>query len=187
MPGRPHACLTLPYPFAILYGHMTGTDTESRGQRKRGLSARDMLFLWGPALIWMGAIFYVSSVNTWTVSPGPPEWQALRKSAHIFEYSLLALLVGRALLGTWTAGGGVVTRALMLRMWIWGAIIAGLYGASDEAHQGFVPRREFHWEDIAIDSLSAIAALGVWYVIYVELSRRRAREGERLTVRHKSG
>ncbi|MDQ3928417.1 MAG: VanZ family protein, partial [Chloroflexota bacterium] len=154
---------------------MTATDTESQGQRKHGLSIREILFLWGPALIWMGAIFYASSVNTWTVSPGPPAWQALRKSAHIFEYSLLALLAGRALLGTWTAGGGAVTRALMRRAWVWGVGIAALYAATDEMHQAFVPRREFHWEDIVIDTLSATAALGVWYIIYVEWSRRKAR------------
>ncbi|HEX8219472.1 MAG TPA: VanZ family protein [Chloroflexia bacterium] len=162
------------------------TGTENNEPRGRGLSVRDVLLAWGPAILWMGAIYYASSVNTWTVTPGPPEWQALRKCAHIFEYALLALLVGRALLATWTAGGGGVTRRLMLRVWVWGAVIAGLYAVSDEVHQGTVPRREFHLEDIAIDTLSAIAALGVWYVIYVELSRRRARAGALGAARRKS-
>jgi VanZ family protein len=166
---------------------MIGTDADNSGLRKRGLSVRDLLFLWGPALIWMGAIFYVSSVNTWTATPKVPEWQGLRKLAHISEYTLLALLVGRALLGTWTAAGASVTRALMLRVWIWGAIISGLYAVSDEVHQGFVPGREFHWEDISIDTLAGIAALGIWYIIYVELVKRRARNGAQLAVRRKSG
>lgn len=134
----------------------------------------------------MGAIFYVSSVNTWTATPRVPEWQGLRKLAHICEYAVLALLVGRALLGTWTAGGADLTRRLMLRVWVWGAAISGLYAVSDEVHQGTVPGREFHWEDITIDTLSAIAALGVWYVIYVELSRRKARDGALPAVRRKS-
>jgi VanZ family protein len=164
---------------------MTGADTDNNPRRKRAATARDALFAWGPALIWMGAIFYASSVNTWTLIPGPPAMQALRKSAHIFEYALLALLLGRALLSTWTAGGAGVTRTLMLRVWRWGTLLATLYAATDEVHQGLVPRREFHWQDIAIDSLSAVAALGTWYVIYVEWSRRKARNGALSTVQRK--
>ncbi len=165
---------------------MSATGTEKNEQRRRGLSVRDALFAWGPTILWMGAIYYASSVNTWTVVEGPPELQAVRKSAHVFEYALLALLIGRALLGTWTAGGGGATRTLMLWVWRWGALLASLYAVSDEVHQGFVPRREFHFEDIAIDMLSAIAALGVWYVIYVEWQRRKAREGALRAVRRKS-
>ncbi|HET6312327.1 MAG TPA: VanZ family protein, partial [Chloroflexia bacterium] len=112
------------------------TGTENNEPRGRGLSVRDVLFAWGPAILWMGAIFYVSSVNTWTATPRVPEWQGLRKLAHICEYAVLALLVGRALLGTWAAGGVGVTRGLMLRVWVWGAVISGLYAVSDEVHQG---------------------------------------------------
>ncbi|MDQ3705034.1 MAG: VanZ family protein [Chloroflexota bacterium] len=166
---------------------MIRTDAENDGQRRRGLSTRDIVFLWGPALIWMGAIFYVASVNTWTVTPKVPEWQGLRKLAHIAEYAVLALLVGRALLGTWTTGRAEVSRALMRRVWIWGATISGLYAVSDEVHQGTVPGREFHWEDITIDTLAGIAALGIWYIVYVELKKRKARDGAHVAVRGKSG
>lgn len=153
---------------------MIGSDTDNAQRSSRVLTARDLLFSWGPAFVWMAAIFYASSVNTWTVIPGPPQVQAVRKLAHVFEYALLALLIGRGLLGTWTAGGGSLTRALMLRMWRLGAFLSALYAVTDEIHQGFVPKREFRWEDIAIDSLSAIAALGIWYIIYVEWNRRRS-------------
>ncbi|MDQ5823688.1 MAG: VanZ family protein [Chloroflexota bacterium] len=166
---------------------MIRTDAENDGQRRRRLSARDVVFLWGPALIWMGAIFYVSSVNTWTATPKVPEWQGLRKLAHIFEYAVLALLVGRALLGTWAAGGASRSRALLRRVWVWGATISGLYAVSDEVHQGTVPGREFHWEDVTIDTLAGIAALGMWYIVYVELKKRKARGGAQVAVRRKSG
>lgn len=155
---------------------MIGTDTDNAERNNRVITARDILISWGPALVWMGAIFYASSVNTWTVIPGPPEVQALRKLAHVFEYSLLALLIGRGLLGTWTTGGAKVTRALMLRVWWVGALLSSLYAVTDEIHQGFVPRREFHFEDIAIDSLSSVAALGIWYIIYVKWNRRKAQK-----------
>ncbi|MDQ3930572.1 MAG: VanZ family protein, partial [Chloroflexota bacterium] len=163
------------------------TDADRSGQPRRGLYLRNIVFLWGPALAWMGAIFYVSSVNTWTVTPKVPEWQGLRKLAHIGEYALLALLVGRALLGTWTAMGASLTRALLRRVWVWGAIISGLYAVSDEVHQSFVPLRELHWEDVTIDALAGIAALGIWYIVYVELSRRRARQRAQVAVQRKSG
>ncbi len=82
----------------------------------------------------------------------------------------MALLVGRALLATWTARGAILSRPLMLNMWRVGVLISSLYAASDEIHQAFVPRREFHVTDIAIDTLSATAALGIWYILYI---RRR--------------
>lgn len=106
---------------------------------------------------------------------GPPILQALRKSAHVFEYGLLGLLFGRALLAMWTARGAAVTRAMMLRIWQAGTFLSALYAATDEIHQSFVPLREFRLTDILIDSLSALAALGVAYILYVELGRRAAR------------
>jgi VanZ family protein len=120
------------------------------------------------------------------VTPKVPEWQGLRKLAHISEYAVLALLMGRALLGTWTAGGASVTRALMRRAWIWGATLSGIYAVTDELHQGTVPAREFHWEDITIDTLAGIAALGIWYIIYVELKKRKARDRAQVAVQRES-
>ena len=35
--------------------------------RTRLFSLRDAAIAWGPVLLWMGAIFYISSQNTWTV------------------------------------------------------------------------------------------------------------------------
>lgn len=135
--------------------------------------ARDLIIAWVPALVWMALIFYVSSVNTWTVAKGPPVFQALRKAAHVFEYAVLALLFGRALLATWTAMGEESTRSLMLRVWRAGVALAALYALSDEVHQAFVPRREFHLTDILIDALAATAALGVWYIVRLTTDDRR--------------
>jgi VanZ family protein len=113
----------------------------------------------------MAAIFYVSSENTWTVFSGPPWVQALRKSAHVVEYSVLALLLGRALVITWQLQGKALTQRILARIWQLGVAISALYACSDEIHQAFVPRREFHLTDVLIDALSATAALGVWYII----------------------
>jgi VanZ family protein len=132
---------------------------------------RDFVVWWGPAILWMAVIFYASAQNTWTVIQGPPILQAFRKSAHVWEYALLALLVGWGLVSTWRGRGADFTRTVMRRVWAVGTVLCALYAASDEIHQAFVPRREFHVEDIIVDTLSAFVALGVWYIVFVE--RRR--------------
>lgn len=141
------------------------------------MKARHVLLLWGPVIAWMALIFYISSINTWTTGEGPPSYQALRKAGHVFEYSILALLIGRALMATWAARGHAITRQTLIKVWQIGVILSTLYAISDEIHQAFVPRREFHLTDILIDALSATAALGIWYIVRARrLSRRNSDE-----------
>jgi VanZ family protein len=123
----------------------------------------------------MAAIFYVSAQNTWTVFDGPPPVKLARKSGHIFEYAVLGLLVGRALLWTWTRNGEPVTRALMARVWAVGVVLCTLYAMTDEWHQAFVPLRVGYGWDVLVDALSAAAALGVWYIVRAEVTRRAQR------------
>ena len=126
---------------------------------------RDLLLSWVPALLWMAVIFYFSSLSTWTTADGPPAFKALRKSAHVIEYSVLAILIGHALWTTWLSRGNTPSRALMARVWQVGLVFTTLYAITDEWHQSLVPRREFHLTDILIDGLSATAALGIWYIV----------------------
>lgn len=137
------------------------------------MKARDVIILWGPVLAWMAVIFYLSSVNTWTTGKGPPGYQALRKVGHVIEYGLLALLLGRALAATWAQWGQTLTRHILARIWGIGVLLSTLYAVSDEVHQAFVPRREFHLTDILIDALSATAALGIWYIVRTWRARPR--------------
>ena len=125
----------------------------------------NLLVSWGAAIIWMAVIYYFSSLSTWTTTDGPPAFKALRKSAHVVEYSVLAILIGHALWTTWLARGSRPSRTLMARVWQVGLLLTILYAVSDEIHQSFVPRREFHLTDILIDGLSATAALGIWYIM----------------------
>lgn len=129
------------------------------------MRARDFVVLWGPVLLCMAAIFYVSSVSTWTTGTGPPAYKALRKLGHVIEFAALALLIGRALAGTWTLRMGVLSRSALAAVWRTGALLTTAYAFTDELHQAFVPRREFHLTDILIDALSATAALGIWYIV----------------------
>ena len=126
--------------------------------------ALTLLLTWGPALLWMAVIFYFSSLSSWPTD-GPPSFKALRKSAHVIEYSVLGILIGHALWTSWLAQGRQSSRLLLRRVWWVGVVLATLYAASDELHQSFVPTREFHLTDILIDGLSATAALGIWYIV----------------------
>ena len=132
---------------------------------QQAIPIREMAIFWGPVLVWMALIFIVSSINTWTVFEGPPLLKALRKGAHIFEYSVLALLLGRAIVSTAAMRGERITRPLLAFAWWVGASLSAVYAITDEIHQGLVPGRKFHVGDIAIDALAAVAALGIWYIV----------------------
>jgi VanZ family protein len=96
---------------------------------------------WLPALLWMAWIFYWSGQS---VTPAPST--LLSKLAHVLGYAVLALLLMLALLA-WPR------RAVLA----WA--IAGLYGVSDEIHQGFTPGRHPAMTDVLLDGAGALAAL----------------------------
>lgn len=94
-----------------------------------------------PALLWMAAIFIISSF------PDLPSNEVyvldflIKKTAHVLEYSILFLLWYRALDKKSPA------YAFMLSL---------AYAFTDEAHQLFVPGRTGLLRDVAIDSLGMI-------------------------------
>jgi len=103
-----------------------------------------------PVLIWMGLIFYLSSIPNLKTDLESLYDMILRKGAHIFEYFVLVMLV-------WYA----------LRPWrMWRAtkfnlvfIISFFYAVSDELHQSFVPTRSGNIWDVGIDSLGIVLGL----------------------------
>ena len=104
---------------------------------------------WTPVIIYMGFIYYLSSL------PNPIEQiipeQALiyfdfeRFIYHIVEYGILSLLFYRALKIT-------VKNPQTLAI-----LITILYAITDEIHQFYVPGRFSNVFDIAIDSFGAVA------------------------------
>jgi VanZ family protein len=102
--------------------------------------------LWLGVLLYLGAIFYLSS------QPNPLPVLTSRlgdKLLHLIEYGGLGLLLTFALDGV----GLGVRRAALLAL-----LAASAYGASDEIHQSFVPNRDCSARDWAADT--AGAALG---------------------------
>ncbi len=129
---------------------------------------------WLPVMIWMALIFSgstgsLSSQHTsriigpllrWLKPDISPETLyrvvfTVRKTAHVTEYAILALLAWRA----WRK-----PVAKELRPWRWSEAglawsVAALYAASDEFHQSFVPSRGASVGDVMLDSAGALAGL----------------------------
>jgi lysylphosphatidylglycerol synthetase-like protein (DUF2156 family) len=116
--------------------------------------ARWALLAWLPPLAWASLIFYLSSQS---VLPAAPRFWQSDKVAHFGAYAILAALLVVALRAS-AVRLEAATRAA--------AIIALLYGASDELHQRSTPGRDSSFADLAADGAGAAAAaalLGLWY------------------------
>jgi len=127
---------------------------------------------WLPLLIWLGVIFvgstnvmsteqtsrYIVPFLVW-LKPGMSArtlWTivvVIRKCAHVIEYTVLALLLWRALRNLPTFH----TRALM----VFGLVLLGcaLFAASDEFHQTFVKSRTPSVRDVFLDVGGALLGL----------------------------
>ena len=77
----------------------------------------------------------------------------VRKGAHATEYAVLAFLI---------------LLAMDRKKWAVSFAITTLYAVSDEIHQLFIPGREGKVMDVLIDSMGAIAGVGLYLIfIYV--------------------
>ena len=128
------------------------------------------LLRYGPALLWMGVIFVLSSdpfsrgetgrfllpLLAWLFPGAAPETlallhEALRKVGHLTEYGVLGVLWYRA-------------RAYGTAVWVPEAarlalLVAVVYAVTDEFHQVLVASRTGSVVDVAIDAVGAAASL----------------------------
>jgi VanZ family protein len=145
--------------------------------RSRSTTWRRRLWRYGPAVLWIGLIFWASTeqfssdktasvIQPWiiwlfpTMSPAQVEdlHAAIRKSAHVTEYAICALLVARALIGS--------SRPLLSRGWlVIGLLVLAVLAVTDEYHQSFVPSRTSAVKDVLFDMSGgavALATLALW-------------------------
>ena len=110
---------------------------------------------WGPALVWAAVIFTLSSFSKLPSPPGND------KTHHFVAYAILGAAI------VW----GLTDRAPRRTTWaiaLGALLLASVYGATDEWHQGFVPGREVSALDWLADTAgAAIAAAGLlaWAII----------------------
>jgi hypothetical protein len=97
------------------------------------------------ALAWMGTIFLLSSLPGGKIEMGPPGFD---KILHMGAYALLAMLILGALL--LPPGGYRLGQALLA------AVIAAVYGLTDEWHQFYVPGRSMDGWDMLADAVGAL-------------------------------
>ncbi len=105
---------------------------------------------WGPALVWMAFIFYLSAQSQ--LPTVPESWldTLLKKSAHFLAYAVLARLYLRAL--------GFYPRRPVSPAGL-ALILAALYAVTDEFHQAFIPGRTPRLTDWLIDCAGAAMGL----------------------------
>ncbi len=126
---------------------------------------RRVALAWSPALAYMALIWWLSSIPIELPLPSIP-WRD--KAAHVIEYGILAVLVARAVRGTWPALSHA--RALLLAV----AITAG-WGYLDEMHQAFVPGRDANAFDLLADVIGALLGTALYGAGSWLLARKRRR------------
>ncbi|MFA5029394.1 MAG: VanZ family protein [Patescibacteria group bacterium] len=117
-----------------------------------------IIFTWLLAIIWGGLIFYLSSVSDFSVATGTAKRSNfLSGIIHVLLYIILSFLLIRALLTSGLSRG---------RAFLFGFLVASLYGISDEWHQSFVPSREARVTDWLLDVAGAYLTLSCYTYKY---------------------
>lgn len=131
------------------------------------------IILWSLVLLWMLVIFHFSSetgtvsesrsiaitkavVNTSAPSPTKTQDYWIRKTAHVSEYTILALLVVSAL----QVGSARRRKYIALAL-----LICLIYAGSDELHQYFVSGRDGRVIDVLIDGIGVTIGLLLFNLI----------------------
>ncbi len=116
-----------------------------------------------PFLLWLKP--GMSPVTIWTVLV------VIRKCAHVTEYAILALLIGRAL--------GSVPSLRTKTSILSGAVLLGcaIFAVSDEYHQTFVKSRTPSVRDVILDVGGAVAGV----LIAANFKRRDPKKNKRTT------
>jgi VanZ family protein len=125
------------------------TDLCGMGRLRRTAS---WLWRWGPPLLLMVSIFYLSHQPDLPHAPDPWLDVLLKKLGHAIEFAVLFLLLWRAWRREQVAG-----QALN-----WAMVATAAYAISDEWHQSFVPGRKANLYDVLID---ASGALLLWWLL----------------------
>lgn len=105
---------------------------------------------WLPVLLYIALIFSVSSVNGKDLPGGFPN---MDKFAHLLEYSLFGLLLGRAIRFTMTGRGRAAASIATI-------IVGALVGVADELYQRGVPQRHSDIRDWLTDVFALSVAVG---------------------------
>lgn len=113
-------------------------------------------------LIWMVLIFSLSSIPNAVISKEDLIDTILRKSAHIFEYFILFILVYNYINLELAKEQVFFKKQSRLFISLLATFLTILYAITDEIHQSFVPGRGPAFKDVIIDTIGVI--LGNIYI-----------------------
>jgi len=133
---------------------------------KRSNDFNVFLFYFFPVLIWMGIIFYLSSIPGLKAGFSVGREIVFRKLAHIFEFGILAGLIFRWF---WKGKQKSLNNSFGLAI-----LFSSLYAVLDEIHQLFVYGRQGKVEDLVVDFLGIIMALEILLFI-INLKNKKER------------
>lgn len=115
--------------------------------------AKKLIKYWLPVILWAFVIFLFSNrPSIYTVDFYLGDF-ILKKSAHLIEYAVFAILIFRALL----SHDIDKKKALFISI-----TIASFYGISDEFHQSFISGRTATIRDTIIDTIGATIGVNIW-------------------------
>ena len=127
------------------------------------------LSAWGPTVLLMALIFFLSSLSE---IPEPPGGMS-DVGVHAAVNGVLGVLLLRAVAGgRWsgmTAGSAAIAVAL-----------TAIFGATDEYHQSFVVGRFAEGRDLIADVLGAGVGVGLVWAWSIVLSTRERRNSDEL-------
>lgn len=133
--------------------------SPSRGTGGPGPSGPALLLrYWVPLLVYVAVIFSGSSVHGDAI---PTLFPNMDKVAHLLEYSVLGLLIGRALRATFTSLRPIIFTFATVGL-------GGMIGLADELYQGHVPGRQRD----PLDWLTDVTALTLASLIAHYIHRR---------------
>lgn len=118
-----------------------------------------LLRYWVPLLVYVAVIFSGSSVHGDAI---PTLFPNMDKVAHLLEYSVLGLLIGRALRATFTSLSPIIFTFATVGL-------GGMVGLADELYQGHVPGRQRD----PLDWLTDVTAIALASLIAQYIHRHR--------------
>jgi VanZ family protein len=158
-------------------------ETVERVKPQSAMGGR--LKYWAPPIIWMSVIFWFSTDLFSGDNTGSLLWKvvsfiypgatrelfdsihfSVRKTGHLTEYAVLALLLFRA----FRSGSQERWR---LRWALHSLLVVFLYASLDEYHQTFTRRRTGSFYDSLIDTAGAVTALVLLWLFRRKSERKR--------------
>ncbi|OIO46446.1 MAG: hypothetical protein AUJ28_02500 [Parcubacteria group bacterium CG1_02_37_51] len=121
-------------------------------------------------ILWMAFIFFLSAQSRLDIGL-EDLWDIIfKKAAHIFVYTILALLITKLLYGYrhWSQQGGRVNSLLII---ILAFLVGFVFALSDEYHQALVPGRDGNMMDVYMDSLGLFMGVVWGYRLHLDKLR----------------